>query len=171
MIRRLLVSSVLCVLGCAGQPPSGSELDAYLLVTIEAEERVLLRQVHFRHIESGTDVVIGAGREPALVRVAAGRYFLRRVDNSYDNVLAARYEEPDNPLEVLEGHVNYIGDLRFTLPDGPGFPLAFEGTASPETVRWVFETHSQVVRDFPLLAVRPGLPPVLIREPAPAADR
>lgn len=102
----LLGTVLMAVSGCATVELEPGE--AYVLSRLGYSEGVLIRGLSFRNADTGEDVLIKPGRA-VLTRVQPGRYYMRRIESAYDNVINSTAEQPEALIPVEAGKVNYIG--------------------------------------------------------------
>lgn len=106
---------LLALLTHCASPVALEPNEAYILSRVGYTDRLVLRGISFRNVDTGEDVLVEPGLA-VLTRVPAGHYYMRKIRSAYDNVIARAKEQPDELIPVAAGHVNYIGSFIVAVP-------------------------------------------------------
>ena len=107
---RVLWLRLLCAVPLAGCATS-IELEpnqAYVLSRVGYSAGYPIRGLEFRNVDTGEDVLVKPGRA-ILTRVVPGRYYMRRINDLFDNVRGEPMQQPAGLIRVEAGKINYIG--------------------------------------------------------------
>ena len=166
--RFVVLTAALAISVAAGCSSTQAQrtADCYLVTRILAEYPSDAQVVRLQHIESGEVFRLRRTGKPILVHLPSGSYELRSAIPPRRGSLEPpiSYDSSRGPLELMPGHTNYIGDLRFVrqnphmvLPD-----LVLEHEVSDDVPRWFLANHAAVASTHPLILVRPGVAPTLL---------
>lgn len=166
---RAILASVLLLAACETTPGLDQPLgpDEALLLAQVGNRGFPVQGIIFRCMETQESVSLAADlARPTvhLVRVPAGRYFLRALKPVYANVIVEPMNEPRTPDEVFEvapGRINYAGDwwaMESRRVSGPVWSIGVEYTS--QTVRDAQAKHPEVFERYELVVSPRGAEPV-----------
>lgn len=155
--------------GCAGAPPDGQ--DAWVITRIHAPQRVKVDRIELRDVDRDTFHEVGWAPGPVVLKVAAGRYRLRRLVLAEGPEREIKFPQPDDPIEVRSCCINYIGDVVFR-PGRRNVPPLQVVRNENNTPLQAMAIYPEIFEGRRVLMLLPDQRPVLLRfqNPAPPAN-